>query len=116
MVYLFVYGLLKRGKPLNYMLKEGYYKGKATIDGFNLYNCSNLPVMILGDGVVKGEVYKFESSIFKKMVKELDRVEAGYTRCLERIKMESRKPLNAFVYVYNYHPEFCQLIKDGEFK
>ncbi len=112
MAYLFVYGTLKRGGSRHSLLKGCPFLGHALAKGFALYD---LPGMVPGDGIVRGEVYE----VPEKLLKELDWVEATpflFRRELIEVVLEDHTPLRAHTYLYNREVEGAALVPSGEWK
>lgn len=80
MKFVFVYGTLKRGGPLNQVLSRvgaSFMKG-AKVEGYTLWSVDGVfPAMLPEkDGVVKGEIWAVPDSAMDL----LDRIEISYDR------------------------------------
>ncbi len=115
MNYLFVYGTLKRGGSIHWIL-DGYpFLGRARAKGFVLYDLGPYPAMVRGAGVVYGEVYE----VSEEVLQALDWVEGVpvlYRRELIEVVFEDGTPLKAWAYIYNGNVKGFPLIKEGEWK
>ena len=70
--YIFVYGTLKRGFRLNYILEDSEYIKDYALEGYDLYELffedwksHSYPIMIEGSGMVKGEIWKVPIETFE---------------------------------------------------
>jgi gamma-glutamylcyclotransferase (GGCT)/AIG2-like uncharacterized protein YtfP len=113
--YLFVYGTLKRGESRHWILHDFPFLGRARAEGFVLYDLGPFPAMVLGDGVVYGEVYE----VSDEALKALDFVEGSpflYRRELIDVVFEDGVSLKAWAYVYNGDVKGYPRIESGEWK
>jgi len=108
---VFVYGSLKKGKKLHYLLKNAKYLGTGE-------TCSPYPLIVSKNGwypyllekkggyKIKGEVYEITYSLLKR----LDRVEEVphyYYRKEICIELDGKK-IKAWVYFAKKHPKFLK--------
>jgi len=101
-VYLFVYGTLMSNYRQGRTYLDGAdFKGKATLNGFALYDLGYYPGIVEDlDGRVKGELY----SVSKSKLPQIDNYEAEgtlYKRKVVKINAENGEGVEAYVYVYN---------------
>ncbi len=98
-VCLFVYGTLKRGEPLHYLLEGARFLGEGHVRGYALYHLGEYPAVRPASetSLVWGEVYEIPS----ELLPVLDEVEDEYQRQKVRVKMKGRDGfLQAWIYVY----------------
>lgn len=90
---LFVYGTLKEGFRLHYVLKGSKkLEGQRTVNGFKLIPMPGFPAAIPDpDSSISGEVYKV---IDEHVIKSLDIIEGAYNRT---------KVNDVFIYVLKEH-------------
>jgi gamma-glutamylaminecyclotransferase len=100
---IFVYGTLKKGCGLNYMLNTSTYIGEAvTMDKYKLHHINSLPMLEkeVKDDYVVGDVYRVNDKILEK----LDKVEGipdFYVREPIYVMLEDVNHLYAYVYFIN---------------
>jgi len=95
---IFVYGSLKRGFRLHYILADQRFVGDAiTAPGFRLYDVGAFPAMVADpDGIaVQGELYEVDDDCLA----ELDRVE-GEGRLYERVEIKLQGQSTAETYLF----------------
>lgn len=76
---LFVYGTLKRGLANHHQLGGAAFLGEAELPGVQLHDLGPFPMAILGDGHVRGELYRVDAA----RLAHLDRFE-GVPRLYRR--------------------------------
>ena len=123
--FLFIYGSLKRGFSLSFLLKGAQFVSEGYINGpYRLYfHEGGYPCLLSGKfqrSLIKGEIYLITS---KTMLQEIDRVEGHpfeYRR--ERVSMISANPnlgtaLIGETYIYQSHEDlqFDHFIPSGNF-
>ncbi len=108
--FLFVYGTLKRGQPLHYLLEGAEFVGEGFVEGFALYDLGSYPAARPRKGRrIRGEVFVVED---ETLLEVLDEVEDEYRRTKVRVKLEGEE-VEAFMYVYEEElPE--ELLVEGE--
>lgn len=125
---VFVYGTLKKGFSNHGIIKEIYkecYKAEAQGKIFDYKNL--FPAMIIGKGIVKGELYTFDD--ISKIIPRIDYIE-GYKgeynedNLYDRIIIDAylpdlNKTVKAYVYVFReiedlYCEEGFTLLESGE--
>jgi gamma-glutamylcyclotransferase (GGCT)/AIG2-like uncharacterized protein YtfP len=98
---VFVYGTLMMGKGNHHLLKNAVFIDATVVKGYVLYDLGSFPGIIKNkDEKVKGELYKIDSSILKK----LDHLEGEgslYIRNISRAETNNGKTYDSFIYVYN---------------
>lgn len=95
MVNVFVYGTLKKGFGLNYLLDSSKFIGEAKLEGYEMYSLvSFAPFIVKGDGKVYGEVYEISEDLLKK----LDKFEARYNRKEVEVEILGEK-MKVYVYI-----------------
>lgn len=114
---LFVYGTLKKGKSNHQVLKYGdaQFIQNDSVDGQLWFlGHTSFPYLTLGNGEVKGEVYK----INKALLLSLDRLE-GHPHHYLRTKTTTKLgiPVNVYILAPNTWPweHTEELISSGEF-
>jgi gamma-glutamylaminecyclotransferase len=113
--YLFVYGTLKRGGSMHWILQDFPFLGRAKAKGFVLYDLGPCPAMVPGAGLVYGEVYEVPEEAFQA----LDWVEGVpflYRRELIEVVFEDGLPLKAWAYIYNGNVKGLPRIENEEWK
>lgn len=103
---LFVYGTLKRGFPLHFVLQDEIYCGEArTVAQFRLYDAGEWPVLVeCADGIaVHGELYRVTQRCLDRC-DEVEGVAAGlYERRLAELSTpgsDEISPRHAWCYFY----------------
>lgn len=121
---VFVYGTLKRGRPLDRSLFEKARKGvdEATITG-NIYSLGPYPTVKLdGNRVVHGEVHTYDKEDFDDILKTMDLIEGYnprkpdeglYNRFVVDAELKDGKKVKAWVYQFNGEVPKERLIKSG---
>jgi len=113
--YLFVYGTLKRGGVMHWLLQDFPFLGRAKAEDFMLYDLGPYPAMVYGDGVVYGEVYE----VSEEFLQSLDWVEGVpilYRRGLIEVVFEDGLSLKAWAYIYNGSVKGFPRVESGEWK
>ena len=125
MTYLFVYGIFKQRGAGSYMLMgECEFLDTATAPGFVLLDHNGPAAMVPGnycfrdtDRVAKGEVITVPDEQRKKVLHQLDRVEANgqsYIRVkIEAILDGSRRRVEAYAYLWMEYYAENKILKDG---
>lgn len=101
--YLFVYGTLRREMPLHSFIEKAKLKfvDDAKLEGHDMYEISNIPVVIKGKGVITGEVFELDGSMDNFIfMKFLDQVECDYNRMKLKVRLKSGKEIEAYVYIF----------------
>ena len=95
MVNIFVYGTLKKGFGLNYLMDSSKFVGESSLEDYEMYSLMSFaPFITKGNGKVFGEVYEISENLLRK----IDLFEAKYNR--EEVDIEvSGKKMKAYVYV-----------------
>ncbi|MBX6422092.1 gamma-glutamylcyclotransferase [Thermosulfurimonas sp. F29] len=95
---LFVYGTLRRGQPLHYLLEGARFLGEGTVRGFTLYDLGEYPAVRPGaeESRVRGEVYEIDPGLFEV----LDEVEDEYERRTVPVELSDGRVLEAWMYIY----------------
>jgi len=95
---LFVYGTLKRGESLHYLLAKARFLGEGTVRGFALYDLGEYPAVrpASAEACVRGEVYEVNPGLFEI----LDRVEDEYERREVPVTLTEGRTLTAWIYIY----------------
>ena len=100
MVNVFVYGSLMEKYWNHHYLNHGEFIGKGLLDGYEMYEVSSFPGIVMKAGEkVLGEVYSVDS----ETVIRLDKLESEgrmYIRKEEIIKI-GENIINAYIYVWN---------------
>lgn len=102
--YLFVYGILKRGKSLDLTHKGCEFLGKAELPGATLYNVGHGVGLRLNDNKLSrahGELFRIPASLWRW----LDIVESNghiYTRKIVHPVDDNDKVVTAWVYEHNF--------------
>lgn len=91
---VFVYGTLKRGFGNHHWLAGCGFEGEATVAGLVLHDLGPFPMVIPGNGVVRGEAYRLEGEALSR----LDRLE-GCPRLYDRRPLPLHDGRWAWVYV-----------------
>lgn len=107
----FVYGTLRRDQE-NYMLLRGrtVFEQTAFIKNMELYSLKTYPVMVVGEGVVYGELMTLHPRFYQDMIIEFDQLE-GYNphqptlglfqRQLLAVHLSEETTIKAWVYIGN---------------
>lgn len=95
MVRIAVYGTLRKGMPLHYVIAggNGKFVGFDWIDGFEMY-ALRYPWAVHGNGKILVEVYDVDEEIFDT----IDRIESGAGYDLEEVETKYGK---ALMWVWN---------------
>ncbi len=94
MVKVFVYGTLKKGFSLNYLLANSIFIGEASLNGYDMYSLTSFPFITKGKGKVYGEVYEVSEDLLKR----LDMIEGGYVRKEVEVEILGKK-MKVYTYV-----------------
>jgi gamma-glutamylcyclotransferase (GGCT)/AIG2-like uncharacterized protein YtfP len=103
MKFMFVYGTLMRGLPLNhYMIStmNAKFVCKAKVNGFKLY-ASGIPFLVRdyeNKNVVYGEVWAVDDEDWDRGITIVDIVESGYRR--EKVEAIGNKEFLIVVLMY----------------
>lgn len=65
MIRLGVYGTLKKGNRLNYVLKDSKFLGEIEIPGFDMYSLGYYPAIERGSGSILAEIYEVSDRVLK---------------------------------------------------
>ena len=106
-VKVFVYGTLKRGFRLNPYMENSKFLAEDTLKGFDIYSNGSFPMIVRGQGEVKGEVFEVPVNLLPI----LDEIECAYTRT----KVNTHQFKGVFVYIYNHDVNSLTPL-DNEFK
>jgi gamma-glutamylcyclotransferase (GGCT)/AIG2-like uncharacterized protein YtfP len=117
---VFVYGLLKSGCELHHHCAQGTFIGEATVRG-GLYSLGEYPAMIEGDGIVHGELYRFEDiAVTLEVFDEIEDYDPQnpesslYVRTVKPATLDKDKTsVQAWIYVYNRDVKGLTPIKSG---
>lgn len=107
---LFVYGTLKRGHANHYLI-EPYVNSiqPAWLRG-ELYCVRQFPMLLEGEGVVRGELLAFEPDILERVLPLVDELEGYasddpeqslYLRTIVDVTTGPAEAASAYTYVYN---------------
>ena len=125
---LFLYGTLRRGEALHYILEKfnPIFKGLGILKEYKMYCNYFYPFIIKGsesDKVI-GEVYEFSEEDYFKIIKDLDMIEGNYDRTIVTIEL-NQKNIKAETYISKYpvdkedkidELDGIRLIKNGDWK
>ena len=95
---VFVYGTLMSGEVNHSYLEGCSCIGKATVEGYEMYNVGWYPAIVPGNSLIVGELYQVPVGD----VPSIDRLEGEgslYAKKCERVTLRGKTSL-AFVYVY----------------
>ncbi|OAQ20122.1 gamma-glutamylcyclotransferase family protein [Thermosulfurimonas dismutans] len=97
-VRIFVYGTLKRGESLHYLLREARFLGEGRVKGYALYDLGEYPAArpASGEAFVWGEIYEIKPDLFEV----LDEVEDEYDRQEVPVEIEDSRVITAWMYIY----------------
>ena len=110
---LFVYGTLKRGQPLHYLLEKAVFLGEGWVKGFLLFDLGDYPAVRPGNSSRKvyGELY----AIPPDLLKILDQVEDEYYR--QKIPVfTSQGVVKAWIYIYKENLPLKLLLPKGRWE
>lgn len=96
---VFVYGTLMRGESNHGYLQNSSCLGKATIEGYDMYDVGHYPAIVAGDSLIIGELYQ----VPKEDMPSIDMLEGEgslYAKRCETVTDANGKSTIAFVYVY----------------
>lgn len=114
--YVFTYGTLKRGEYNHGVLGDSEYIGEGALEGFDMFTNGSFPMIVEGDGLVFGEVYKVSDldrvDMLEGYVKESDK--GMYLRRKKEIIMDDDN-VECWVYIWNRDLDRCEPILNGEF-
>lgn len=106
--WLFVYGTLMKGQSNhNSFLRNSDFIGDGKLDGFEMYDLGSFPGIVVGDGTVRGEVYRVSDS----ELEAINRLEGEgdlYIKSEATVSLDSGERLSVIVYVYNQSVDHCQ--------
>ncbi len=117
---LFVYGILKRGFPLDLEREGCKFLGEAVLQGANIYHIgSGVGLRIEDEGKVYGEVFKIPDRLWRW----LDSIEGhpyNYRREIAEPILykqgDAGIPVEAYIYVHQHPQYFNGLIESGRFE
>lgn len=120
---LFVYGTLKAGQ-INRGLVAGFIEScePASIPG-HLYDLGLFPALVIGDGVVRGELLQLTEESMSAILGVLDRLEgynpnaperSMYIRSVVEVTTDSGGHQRAYTYYYNRDPLKLRRLEGGE--
>jgi gamma-glutamylcyclotransferase (GGCT)/AIG2-like uncharacterized protein YtfP len=123
---VFVYGTLKRGhrNHRRYIAPYRTEIAPASVQGAVLYEGAAYPMLLPGDGTVRGELVTFlDASAWPAALENLDRLEGVdpvghdglYRRELWPVTTE-RGSVDAWVYVWNSSLDGLRLVEGGEWR
>ena len=92
---VFVYGTLMNGESNHHFLEESTCLGKATIDGYEMYNVGWFPAIIPGNETIIGELYEVP---FDDMA-SIDMLEGEGSLYIRKCEETSH---NSLAYIYEY--------------
>ncbi len=109
---LFVYGTLKRGQPLHYLLASARFLGVGRVRGYALYDLGEYPAARPAEpqNFVRGEIYEVPEEI----IPILDEVEDEYHRERARVETDSGAILEVELYVFNEELPEEKRLPEGE--
>lgn len=119
-ILLFTYGTLKRGHYNNKFLDGAEFIGEAIMKGFEMYSNGAYPMIVEGDGIVYGEVYKVNLEDLLR----IDRLEeyrediddGVYLRRKGEVELKSGEKVDVEYYLWNRSILGLKKIERGEFK
>ena len=97
---VFVYGTLMSGEANHHYLKSSTCLGKATIEGYDMYDVGWYPAVVAGDNLIIGELYQIPLDDMAS-IDSLEGEGTLYTKKCETITDADGNTHLAFVYVYN---------------
>ncbi len=108
---ILVYGTLRKGNGLNSYLNAFKFIGDATLSGYNMYSNGYFPMIVEGNGIIKGEIYEIENGINEIGV--LDRIESSYNRIKVEAKIDGAW-IEVEVYVWKHDTKDLMKIESGD--
>lgn len=96
---VFVYGTLMKGESNHQYLEKSRCLGKATVEGYDMYDVGWYPAIIPGDSLIVGELY----SVSLEDVPSIDRLEGEgslYAKRCETVTLSDGSRTVASVYVF----------------
>jgi gamma-glutamylcyclotransferase (GGCT)/AIG2-like uncharacterized protein YtfP len=97
-VRVVVYGLLRRGAPMNHLLAGAEFLGEVVLDGYRLHDLGDYPAAVAGPGALVGELYELPSPAVLAVLDEAERV--GVDPPLYRRVLVAAADAPAWLYVY----------------
>jgi len=113
--YLFVYGTLKRGGVMHWLLQDFPFLGRAKAEDFMLYDLGPYPAMVYGDGVVYGEVYEVSEEVLQA-IDWVEGVPVLFRREFIEVVFEDGFSLKVWAYIYNGSVKGFPRVESGEWK
>jgi gamma-glutamylcyclotransferase (GGCT)/AIG2-like uncharacterized protein YtfP len=120
--FIFVYGLLMRGRELHHHMEGAQFAGEGTTRG-TLVSLGRFPALIAGDGAVHGELYRFDDMPgaldVLDDVEEFDATDPDaslYVRVVRPVHMSDGTDVDAWVYLYNRDTKGAPRIKSGDWR
>ena len=99
MNYVFVYGTLMKNERNHYLLENSNYIGQGYINNYFMFKVSTYPGIQNGNGTVVGEVYEVNKET-EKLLDELEEIGYLYDKVLEKVYLDEKTQVDAYVYVY----------------
>ncbi|WP_407375606.1 gamma-glutamylcyclotransferase [Methanobrevibacter sp.] len=96
---VFVYGTLMKGKPNHHYLENSSYLGKASIEGYDMYDVGWYPAIVQGSRQIPGELYQVPAEDMPS-IDMLEGEGSLYKKRCETVMCADGKTRSAFVYVY----------------
>jgi len=112
MTKILVYGTLRKGYALNGYLQSGTFLGDVVLEGFQMYTNGSFPMIVEGDGKIRGELYQFDSV---EGLKVLDRIESAYTRSSVTTNLNGEK-VDCETYIYDHSIYGLEKIEVGDWR
>jgi len=97
-VRLVVYGLLRRGAPMNDLLGGARFLGELDLEGYRLYDLGEFPGVVPGAGSVRAELWELASPAVLAVLDEAERVHEDPP--LYRRELVDAQGAPAWLYVY----------------
>jgi gamma-glutamylcyclotransferase (GGCT)/AIG2-like uncharacterized protein YtfP len=109
---VFVYGSLRKGMHNHRVMGSSKLLAEATLTGFDMYQVSSFPAIVVGEGGVKGEIYLVDNATLAR----LDRLE-GHPRMYRRevVTVQSGSCLfDVWVYVWQGPVDYLAPVPSGD--
>ncbi len=107
--FVFAYGTLMSGNSNHHIVESETFIGKATVNGYTLFDLGCYPGVKPGNGKIKGELYWVSANSLKR----LDSFEGEgflYKRCKTEAELTQNNIVKANIYVYLNDVSECAVI------